>query len=443
MSDLYSIGLSGVRAYQGALSTVSENIANAQTPGYAKRVTTLQEFGTTAGGTTGSGVRVAGTYRTADLYRAADVRRAGSDLARTETSVSWLERVETALSADQVGQRITGFFNAATTLAADPSAATPRAQMIEAGRQVAYAFSATGRSLDALTTELHASTGDAVATLNGLAGALAKVNDQLARAPAGTATNVLASDSRDQLLEQMSAIADTNVTIDALGRASVRLGGATGPTLVAPDGAGTLSAAVGDTGSYAFAVDRGGEQSAYAPAGGTLGGIADTAQRIADTRTTLGQLATDFAGAANAFQAAGRTLDGTPGTAFFTVAAGDATQLSLALEDPRGIAAAAPGGGVRDNANLLSLAAVRTTAGYEGRATTLVGGNATALASARTVATAQSAIRDGAVTRYDATAGVDLDNEAVDLMRYQQAYQGCSRVIQVGRECFQSLLDAT
>ena len=44
MSDMLSIGASGVRAYQTALTTVSDNIANASTPGYAKRTTDLSEI---------------------------------------------------------------------------------------------------------------------------------------------------------------------------------------------------------------------------------------------------------------------------------------------------------------------------------------------------------------------------------------------------------------
>ena len=50
MSDLLSIGASGVRAYQTALSTVSENIANTGTAGYTRRTTTLGEVGSISGG---------------------------------------------------------------------------------------------------------------------------------------------------------------------------------------------------------------------------------------------------------------------------------------------------------------------------------------------------------------------------------------------------------
>jgi flagellar hook-associated protein 1 FlgK len=39
------------------------------------------------------------------------------------------------------------------------------------------------------------------------------------------------------------------------------------------------------------------------------------------------------------------------------------------------------------------------------------------------------------------TTGVNLDSEAVELMRYQQAYQASSRVIQIARDTLQTILD--
>lgn len=442
MSDLYSIGVSGTRAYQGALATVSENIANAQTDGYTKRVVTLKEHSITSGGTAGSGVYIGSVSRTADSYRAADVRRAGADLARTDTAVQWLEQIETALDSQAIGARITGFFNAATTLAADPTATTPRVQFLEAANGVAVAVSTAGAELARMSDQLDASAAQGVATLNGLTGALAKVNDSLTRTQPGSAAFASLADQRDSLLVQMSALTDATVRFDDFGRATVRMGSATGPVLVGPDGAGTVYHARNDDGAFQFSINRHATTSAFAPGGGALAGIADSAQRIGDARTALGEIATDFANTVNAFQAAGRDLDGAPGPAIFAQDAADPTKLTVTLEDPRKVAAAAPGGGIRDNANLLALAATRTEGKFEGRVTALVGGNATALSAARTVAAAQGAIREGAVQRYDATAGVDIDNEAVDLIRYQQAYQACARVIQVGRECFQSLIEA-
>ncbi|MEE4383703.1 MAG: flagellar basal body rod C-terminal domain-containing protein, partial [Pseudomonadales bacterium] len=44
--------------------------------------------------------------------------------------------------------------------------------------------------------------------------------------------------------------------------------------------------------------------------------------------------------------------------------------------------------------------------------------------------------------RREAIAGVNLDEEAADLLRYQQAYAAAARVVSVADELFQTLLDA-
>ncbi len=74
-------------------------------------------------------------------------------------------------------------------------------------------------------------------------------------------------DQRDQLLEQMSAISDVSVSIDVAGRAAVRLGGATGPTLVSGSDAGAVTYVRNDAGSVSFAVHRDGEISTACPVG--------------------------------------------------------------------------------------------------------------------------------------------------------------------------------
>ncbi|MET5020233.1 flagellar basal body rod C-terminal domain-containing protein, partial [Burkholderia pseudomallei] len=57
------------------------------------------------------------------------------------------------------------------------------------------------------------------------------------------------------------------------------------------------------------------------------------------------------------------------------------------------------------------------------------------------VAEAQTAISDGAKATLSGASGVTLDSEAVTLMRFQQAYSASSRVIQMARETFQTILE--
>lgn len=447
MSDLLSIGASGVRAYQSALTTTSDNIANAATPGYARRTATLTEVSASSGRysnsnvASGNGVAVFGINRAADEIRSTAVRASGADLARTETSIVWLTGIESALSGNQLNDRLASFFNAAKSVAADPTASTPRAAFLESSTSVGNAFAATARSLDQITADLDSTAEAAVSSLETLGNALAKINKGLGSATPNSTAKAQLLDQRDQVLEQLSALSDVGVSFDSSGRASVSLGGATGPGFVTTGGdVGSVTYVRAPSGNVSFAVFLNGAASSLSPNGGALAGIAEGGQRIGAARTELNRIATDFVDGVNAVQAGGRDLDGNPGAPLFAVGAAP-TDISLALSSGRGIAAAAVGGGPRDNANLTALQALRTSGAFEADAAGLVANNATALSQRHTVSDAQNAIREGAITARDQLIGVNLDSEAVDLLRFQQAYQASSRVIQVARETFQSILD--
>lgn len=445
MSDLLSIGASGVRTYQGALTTVSENIANAGVEGYARRSATIAEVGAASGfyasqTLSGLGSKITGIARGADSLKSAAVRTASADLARTEAGSAWLDRIQSALTGNQLGTRVTGFFNAATTLAADPTSAAARTGLLESATSVAGSFMATGRALDQVAADLDATAEQATAALNGFGRALAKVNDGLARTAPDSAAAASLLDQRDQLLEQMAALVDVQVSTDSIGRATVKLGDASGPTFVSGVDAGYVTYAR-SAGNVGFSMFNAGVASAVSPNGGALGGAVDGAARVAEARRDLGEIATDFAEAANDFQASGETAGGTsPAPTFFDVATTSPTELSLALTDPDDIAAARVGGGKRDGSNLAVLTDARAATKVEARTTQLVATNAAAIEQKVLVADAQSAIRDGAVTARNAVSGVNLDSEAVDLLRFQQAYQASSKVIQVARDIFQTII---
>jgi flagellar hook-associated protein 1 len=445
MTDLLSIGASGARAYQSALATTSDNIANAATAGYSRRVATVREVVATGGNTSainsGLGANVGGVTRAADAFRATEVRTASSDLARTLAGATWLQRIDSGLTQNNLGGQLTAFFTSAKAVAADPTALPARATMLENAASAAAAFSATGKALDGAMTDLKASADTAVSQLNNLSASLAKVNAGLARANDGTAGQAALLDQRDQMLEQMSALTDVNVSFDAYGRASVRAGGTSGPLLVDGAQAAIVTQTSNDEGAFAFAVRQPtGEVQAMTPNGGAMAGIAESGGRIAAARDQIGEMAKAFAEGVNAVQAGGSDLQGNAGQPIFAV--GDpAWQLSVVMSDPRGIAAAATGAGTRDNSNLAKLETLRTSGNFEQGVTDLTAANGAALAGRNSVADAQSSIRDAAVSARDSVSGVNIDEEAVDLMRFQQAYQASTRVIQVARETLQSILD--
>ena len=128
MSDLLSIGATGVKAYQTALNVVGENIANASTPGYVRREAKLTEVSSGAGRylllnnlTIGYGAAANTVDRAWDAFKAGDLRNATAESGRTNSTITWLERIETSLNTAGISAAMTKFFNAGQAVAADPT----------------------------------------------------------------------------------------------------------------------------------------------------------------------------------------------------------------------------------------------------------------------------------------------------------------------------------
>ncbi|WP_326523254.1 flagellar hook-associated protein FlgK [Sphingomonas sp.] len=447
MSDLLNIGASGVRSYQTALGTTSENIANANTPGYSRRTARIEEVGRTnsiAIGQTiklsGSGSHVTGVVRASDNFRQAEVRSTGSDFARTATGVAWIDRIEGALVGNQLSDRLTQFFTSAKTVAADPAATAPRTVWLEDAASLAAGFASTGRALGAAAVEVDQQGKDAAQRLTDLSASLVRVNQGLSRAANGSAPQAQLLDERDRVIEEMSQLVDVAVAIDSYGRATVRAGGNTGPVIADVEGSAIVGFTSNASGAVSIYAYRNSTTSSIAPQGGMLAGLVDGAGRIAAARDRLDAIATDFVSQINDFQAQGRTLTGVAGAPMFAVGTSP-TDISVALTDARGIAAAAVGEGTRGNGNMTALAELRVDAGWESSFDDMTTENAALLATRRAVQTAQGSIHSAALAARDSVTGVDLDEEAVNLIRFQQAYQASSRVIQVARDILQTIID--
>jgi len=105
--------------------------------------------------------------------------------------------------------------------------------------------------------------------------------------------------------------------------------------------------------------------------------------------------------------------------------------------------------GQSDNSNALLLAGLQTTKTMESGSTNfqgaygqLVGKVGSQTRSAQITAEAQNALLTEAQQSRDAISGVNLDEEAANLLRFQQAYQAIAQVISAADTVFQSLINA-
>jgi flagellar hook-associated protein 1 FlgK len=443
MTDLLSIASSGVSAYRSALTAVADNVANAETPGYSRRSIRMQEAASVGSGKGAglmlSGVRAAAVDRAWDAFQVAESRLAASVAGRADVRKQWLEKVEGALDHGErsVGKLIGNFYNAGVTLAANPRDRVGRAAMLTALQDVATEVRGTAEALARVSEGIKGSAQLEVDALNSDLEELAKVNLSLRQSQEGRSSFAALEDDRDRLIDRIATRIDVDVAIDEHGMATLTLARSGATTLLDPTSRSLVVVTPAADGRLSLSLLTNGSSSVLPAGGGTLTGLAEVAATVSGQRAQLQSIVGDFVTRVNAWSAAGRDLAGNPGGPMLAMAAGAAT-LQVTITDPAALAAASA---TAENGNLLTLPGLRGTDGAEARWTELVAASSQMLSAARSEASAAADRRDNSFAARDEVSGIDLDREAADLMRHQQAYDASARIIQVARETLQSILD--
>ena len=440
-SDLLSIAASGAKAARLALDVTAQNIANASSDGYVRRTIRLEELASSGGfGRIGdvslSGVRLDRVVRNADLFRQAEVRRTGADAARGQAEVDGLENLQSSLEHSNVYPSIVKFEASLQQLVSDPVDPSLRSAVIEAARTVTRTMNIAATSLEAAGDGMRFEASDGVAQINQIATELARVNLRLARASDASSDQTALLDQRDMLLERMSQYADVSTTIAANHTVEVRLGGTAGPQIVTGGSAATLSMTTAANGTITFAVGP----SAVTLSGGSLAGKAQALVKLDDVRTQLDTIANSLISTVNTEQASGAALDGSAGQPLLS--GSDAGSIALAIEDGRAIATAPAGAGAnsRDASNLATMRNALGAADPAGALDALLFDISGTVAGRTVTRDALDTIAGNARIALSAQAGVNLDQEATNLIRYQQAFQASGKAIQIASNIFDTLL---
>lgn len=440
-SDLLSIALSGARAARTGLDVTAHNIANAGTDGYVRRSISLSEV--SGSGISGrgedislSGVRLSSIVRNADLFRQAEVRRTGADAARAGAEVRGLENIAAAVEQSRVFPAMVDFEGALQRLASDPTDASLRSGVIEAARTLSGTFNIAAEGLDSVADGLQFEATAGVTEVNTLAGELARVNLRLARASDASSDQSTLLDQRDSLLEQVSKFGTVSTSFATDGQVTVRMGSGTGPLLVDGGTSNAFSMTVSGTDTISFSLAG----SALALPGGSLAGQALSLDKLASVRSDLDALADSVRDAVKAAQTAGVALDGSTGTAMFT--GSGAAGMALGFSSGALIATAPAGApaGSRDPGNLDALRSALATSDPAGGLDALIFDISSTVSSRRVTQGAIDTIAGNARIALEAQAGVDLDEEAVNLVRFQQAFQASGKAMQVACTIFDTLL---
>jgi flagellar hook-associated protein 1 FlgK len=441
-SDLLAIARSGTRAARAALDLTAQNIANADSEGYVRRSVSLSEVSGTGGPRGGgalllSGVAVGGVTRNVDTFRQAEVRRTGSDAARASAEVDGLESIENAVEQGGLYDASVKFEGGLQQLASDPTNGSLRAAVLESAGTLASAFDVTSKSLDAVGQGMRFEAQGGVDQVNQIAGELARINGQLAKTANAGGDQSALLDKRDTLLQQLSEHVDVTTKLSSNNTVEVRLGGAEGPQLVAGGAVGTMAMTGAIDGTIGFTLDG----KAVTPSAGALAGKGQALVQLAGTRSRIDAVAASVIGTVNAAQANGVDLDGKAGQPLLSGT--KASDIAVITRDGTKLATAPAGAEAksRDAGNLATLRTGLAGANPSGALDATLFEISSAVSSRTLTRDALNAIADTATSALQAQSGVDLDEEAVNLIRFQQAFQASGRVMQVANDLFDTLLN--
>ena len=447
LSGTLSIATDALGAQTAALEVASNNIANANTPGYSRQVVTLSSAASVQNGTTvDEGVSYQGFTSVRDAVLGMAINAATSNQGGLTAQNALLAQINSAFSGTTtgIGASISTLFSDLSALSTNPSDPSARQTVLSDASALADAFHQGAAALSNASSAANQQVSSAVAQVNQLSQQIAALNGQIATSEGNGGDAGALTDERDQLTTQMAQI---------IGISTTQTGGT--PTLTTTNGSPLV---IGNS-SYQLQVSTAADGTAHVLdgqgnditkqlTGGTIGGAITTRD---DTIPALSQqldtLASQFASAMNNAQAAGYDLNGNPGAAMFTVPASGsaAAGITVALTDESQIAASSDGtaGSSGNIKTLLSVQSSNLPSGADPTASyaNLVGNIGFAGSQVSSGLAATTSSLQQLASQQDSESGVSIDEETANLIRYQQAYSASARVISTINDIYTTLMN--
>ncbi|MFP5230523.1 MAG: flagellar hook-associated protein FlgK [Acidobacteriota bacterium] len=431
------IGVQALEASQAALTSTSNNIANAGTPGYTREVAQFSANGENLNGQTltGGGVTLTGIQSVRDELLNLQIQQQTSLQSSAGTQSSLLQQIQSyfASTGNDIATTLSAFSSSLAQLSANPSSAAVQQGVLSAGQNLAQSFNNTANGLTTAQTNADQQVTQTVAQINTLTAQIAQLNSQLTPSVMSQQNGGTIQDRRDQLVQQLSQLVGISVSQSSGGEVITT---ANGSPLVMGSQSSQLQTTTGTDG-FQQVLDSNGNNITNAIQGGQLGGaIQMRDQTIPGFLNSLDTMASQFATAFNAAQAQGYDSNGNAGQNFFSIPAGTtgaAAGIKVALTSGSQVAVSSDGSS-GSNGNVANLSAALTNALPSGQPiagaySTLVFnvGNAASGASAQSSAVGQSLLQ--LTNQQSAVSGVNIDEETTNLIRYQTAYEAAARIV--------------
>lgn len=456
MLGLLNIGQSALLTQQKAIDITGNNIANVNTPGYSRQRLVMEQ---------GEPVRVnnmtmstgvtadPAIQRFYDQFLGAQLRDENENLGRWEAQKDALEKVELLFDeANEYGlsSAMNEYWNAWQDLSNNPAGVAERTSLLSASQFLATTFNQIYNNLSTLQRDIDTHVDGIVADVNDMTDRIAVLNQKISQVEnTGHNANEL-RDERDQLLFELAEMIDINSFED--GDGNLNIDTANGKPLV--NGASTWDLVTMDNAGvqdvFWQASDGSTVNITTNIAGGELKGwIESRDSLLSGYLTQLDDLANAVRNDVNTQHALGFDLNGNAGGIFFTgTGAFDMAVNAAIVADTDLIAAAGAGEGLPGgNTNAIAMANLQNASSAAlggstfGEYNSSLVGKIGADVQAAEFNQGHQAIMVQSLESYrQEVSGVSLDEEMINLVQFQHAYNAAAKLITTADEMLEEIL---
>ena len=224
LSSALSTVMAGLRTNQAALSIVSSNVANAQTPGYVTR--TLDQIEVAGSSSdTGASVRDVGVSRQINLFLQSQLRTETSGGAYADQMSNVLGQLQslygTPGGTGTLETAYNNFTSSLQALSANSGASSARSLALATAQSLAQQLNTTTQGVQQLRSNAEQDIGASVIQANNDLAQIANLNSQLQSLPANDNTAATLMDQRDNAINDLSKLMDIRVVTDSANQATV------------------------------------------------------------------------------------------------------------------------------------------------------------------------------------------------------------------------------
>ena len=240
LSQALSAALAGVTTTQQALSVISGNVANANTPGYVEENVNLVAVATA--GQQGVSVDTTGINRNLNTLLQNQLWTETSGGSYADTVAQMYQQLQQVYGSPSSSSSFSAIYSNFTTalqsLSTNPGSYSAQTQVVGSAQVLAQSLNAMTGTIQELRTQAEQGISSDVQTANNAIADIAKINQQLGAAPPDSAT-AMVEDQRDQDIAQISKL--MNVTVVRGGNNQISVYTGTGQQLVSGVNASTLN----------------------------------------------------------------------------------------------------------------------------------------------------------------------------------------------------------